>query len=777
MANLFRFLVPTKSSHNQNQRHENNDSFLVILVSEVKPEEILERERESPTLVVGNCRPTISRLRLVSIDDTRSFILCSGNVAAMMRSMTQQNGPPTQQKHSGLGMAARSKWNLFVLFLIGSLIFQFLYGFYALQLIGVSKESPSGDEEHGNLSRTQTQPQSHQSSSIKDDHCQQELNRLTLSSLNLDENPPFASFLRPINTNQTTTTTRLLSKQDYKRSRVWLGDEQRILKFVNKLKIRQEGVNVIVCGGSITMGHGIVESSGRYSDRFETWLNTFFPLQSADDNYDRNNHNATNNGQANQQSKQQQQQHQHKVYTRAAHGADMCAMAKRMDLIFDQIPTVTATERGPDLVVLEFAVNDYQGQDHHRNVDFRTDVFFYGFQQKAMCAEAVVKRLLTKYPDCAVIFLEFQSAILTRKTAQLLHMGVAQHYQIPVISYGEVIMPKYYKLLDKLQSYGYTAPIKDNQGVLSFPFGCAPCQPDHIMEFFRQDGCKKTSLCEFAKQSGLHNSNCDQILKMQQSTRQSCYMPFFAHDSVHPSYFGHAIATDLLIYNTIADVQYQACIADEYNVDDDDENQQQFLPPKSINFLGSDDELSKLTDFVFVADTMDMFGRRNHLNSQNFSNGFSYYPDGFGNRRGWIATEDQGGNYIEFVINLPNSNDHECYILYLSTLRSYEGMGTFSVVVVDETTNKSFQIDYDGIWEPRISVPADVPLVPSSSASTKTSIQNDDNGQKQQQQEEDKYTCTGKCKVTVLTHPKQPDRTGNKVKIMSLSARKCQKIK
>jgi hypothetical protein len=33
--------------------------------------------------------------------------------------------------------------------------------------------------------------------------------------------------------------------------------------------------------------------------------------------------------------------------------------------------------------------------------------------------------------------------------------------------------------------------------------------------------------------------------------------------------------------------------------------------------------------------------------------------------------------------------------------------------------------------------------------------------------------CTGKCTVSVFTMAKEPDRTGNKVKILTLSVREC----
>ena len=45
----------------------------------------------------------------------------------------------------------------------------------------------------------------------------------------------------------------------------------------------------------------------------------------------------------------------------------MCAMAKRLNLVLQQIPT------DPDLIILEFAVNDYQGQDQLFRLDWVSD--------------------------------------------------------------------------------------------------------------------------------------------------------------------------------------------------------------------------------------------------------------------------------------------------------------------------------------------------------------------------------------------------------------------
>jgi hypothetical protein len=51
------------------------------------------------------------------------------------------------------------------------------------------------------------------------------------------------------------------------------------------------------------------------------------------------------------------------------------------------------------------------------------------------------------------MFLEFQTVVLKRKTAQLLHMGVAQHYQTPVISYADAMIPDYLRLAGMLNHF------------------------------------------------------------------------------------------------------------------------------------------------------------------------------------------------------------------------------------------------------------------------------------------------------------------------------------
>ena len=555
------------------------------------------------------------------------------------------------------------------------------------------------------------------------------------------------------------TITQGLTEEDLLRSRAWIGNEERLVKFVNKLTKKSittattttnessggngGGVNVVVCGGSITLGHGVEPAiTSRYSNKLEDWLNQMYPLSSSSSSslpHPRN------------QKGQQQPQPKHNVYNHGSHGADMCAMAKRMDMVFNS--KRLGIEDDPDMIILEFAVNDYQGQDHKVHLDHKTDIFFDGFQTKALCTEAVVYKLLQKYPNTAIVFLEFQTAILNRKTAQLLHMGVAQHYQIPVVSYAETMMPGYYYLIDQLKDYDYSAPIGDE--VAPYPHGCAPCQLEHITSQFRHGGCK--SICTFVQRSGLisQNVNCTHPRSYDGKKRVPCMPPFWAHDAVHPSFVGHDIARDL-IANAIALTKQKLCMHQQIS--------KHVLPPKSINFLGSNTQLEAMTDWVMVQDTMDVFGERDPLVSKNHSKGFQLFGDQFAERLGWICNEKEGGHYIEFDIDLPVGG---CYVIYIASLKSYEGMGNYSVRMIDlqHPSENSYEMDVNGTWEPRISVPADIAIQPSPE---ELSFQNRKNSSNRQ------GMCTGKCKVTVTTHPsKRNQKKGNKVKIMTLSAREC----
>lgn len=402
-------------------------------------------------------------------------------------------------------------------------------------------------------------------------------------------------------------------------------------------------------------------------------------------------------------------------------------MAKRINLLDFPSPT--------DMFVLEFGINDYQGQDHKEQLDFKTDVFFEGFRELALCAETVVYHLLTKYPNAAVMFLEFQTAILNRKTAQLLHMGVAQHYQIPVISFADAMFPEYLRLVDKLRQFNYSVPNTiDINAIQPFPHGCAPCQVEQMHEMFHQAGCM--SLCTFMQRSGLNSNECD-------VSGRPCYVPFFAHDDVHPSAIGHQIARDLLA-EAIASTAVAKCKGKVFGKD--------LLPSHSGWMVAGSsyhEELRRRSNFLMVNDTMEMFSIHNPLVSNNHTAGFDLQKDQFG-RTGWIATNPAGGESITFKIDLPVG---DCYAVFVSVLKSYENVGTFMVAIEDITTKTLIQSKtIDCLWKPRISVPNDI------------QVSADD---------VDSPSCTGKCLVTITTNARTKETGMNQVKILSLSARTC----
>jgi hypothetical protein len=397
----------------------------------------------------------------------------------------------------------------------------------------------------------------------------------------------------------------------------------------------------------------------------------------------------------------------------------------------------------PDLFILEFGVNDFHGQDHVISLDHKTDLFFDGFQKFVDCAESVIYRILTDFPDTAVMFLEFRTARPHRKTAQFFHMGVAQHYQVPVVSYADALWPDYLRLLDVLRPYNYFVPntmVDQLQLDFPFPHGCEPCRLEDITDQFRHDGC--VSLCDLMRWSKLLpwelkcNSNLVEV--------QKCHVPFFSHDDVHPSVVGHRIANDLIV-NVIAQVALDTCEGRVFTP--------HIMPiggwiaaPSRSDFLYGV-ELRARSDFVLVQDAASIFADTGQLLPNKNTDGFELTLDRIG-RKGWIATNPLGGESITFTIDLPLM---DCYAIYISVLKSYETVGTFSLVVDDVTLNTTAApIDIDCLWNPLISIPVDIQIT-----------------------SDDTVQCTGNCKITITTHPEIPGRNGNLIKIVSLLVRRC----
>ena len=539
-----------------------------------------------------------------------------------------------------------------------------------------------------------------------------------------------------------------ITKHDLLRSRGWMGSQYRLNKAINALNDRSHPVVAVVAGGSISLGHG-VEHSYRYGERLENWMNEMYPLEN----------------------------NKHQVINVAAHGADMCSMAKRLNVLYSDLSSrMPASSSGPDIIILEFAVNDYQGQDHMIHIDHKMSVFFDGFQDLVLCAEVVIYSLLNKFPDAAIVFLEMQTANFRRKTGALLHMGIAQQYQIPVISYAEAMFPDYFRLMKRLEKMdNHTYSFADDQwmedgglginptkvsndtpiasAILPFPHGCAKCRPHHIEPQFRKGGCK--SICRFLEHGNLLPGSklvCNKQEGLSDG-RNECFVPFFAHDEVHPSALGHAIVLDFVV-DILATAQLRTC--EDGLVPEKDEL------PLTTFVAASFDELKVRGDFLWVHDVDRIFSRWDELKpvDSKTTKGFTRYADDpLKQRPGWVATNEKGGESITFPIDLPPG---ECYTVYVAILKSYKGMGTMQISVRDFGAKKGDNAaaketpakKVDGLWSSPISVWSDVQIT-------------DDNTP----------GCTGYCEVTITTDPLIQGRDGNKVKVLTVSARRCSKAK
>jgi hypothetical protein len=177
----------------------------------------------------------------------------------------------------------------------------------------------------------------------------------------------------------------------------------------------------------------------------------------------------------------------------------------------------------------------------------------------------------------------------------------------------------------------------------------------------------------------------------------------------------------------------------------------QVLP--STGWLGSPAWLEARANFVDVRDTDCFLLFCNKLKPTRHSKGFKFYSDvkaaNF-DKFGWIAESSDGNEMIEFDVDLPK---RPCYAIYVAVLRSYTGMGQFTVEVENVETQRLTTVDLDGLWNPRISVWSDNQIT----------------------QDNDMGACTGKCQVRIKTKPQVVGRNGNKVKVLTVSARECSK--
>ena len=96
----------------------------------------------------------------------------------------------------------------------------------------------------------------------------------------------------------TADRTSGLTADDLERSRAYAGNRQRLATVAHKLIAQQKPLHIVVCGGSISLGHGVTPETARYSGRLHEWLKQYYPLPA-------------------------EENQQHLVTSMAAHGADV----------------------------------------------------------------------------------------------------------------------------------------------------------------------------------------------------------------------------------------------------------------------------------------------------------------------------------------------------------------------------------------------------------------------------------------------------------------------
>lgn len=128
-------------------------------------------------------------------------------------------------------------------------------------------------------------------------------------SSNLHDDGTYSTCQREYQRMMSHVTTNLTT-DDYDRSIAHVGNRYRLSRIIQQKLLpvildsesssqqqfeQRQPLTIVVCGGSITLGHGITPVTSRYSNQLEAYLNKVFPTKKK----------------------------QHTVYNRGSHGADV----------------------------------------------------------------------------------------------------------------------------------------------------------------------------------------------------------------------------------------------------------------------------------------------------------------------------------------------------------------------------------------------------------------------------------------------------------------------
>ncbi len=165
------------------------------------------------------------------------------------------------------------------------------------------------------------------------------------------------------------------------------GTNGRLEKFIQKLK-NDEPVNIVTFGGSITEGAGAVNFTYSYSDHFVNSLLETYPLT---------------NGRY--------------------HNSGLGGTPSTLGLMRYERDVTETLGTNPDLVIIEFAVNDYEEPTNGR------------------AYESLVRTILEKDEDAAVILLF--SVFKSKWNLQEAYIPIGEHYGLPMVSIKDAIATAY----------------------------------------------------------------------------------------------------------------------------------------------------------------------------------------------------------------------------------------------------------------------------------------------------------------------------------------------
>jgi len=223
--------------------------------------------------------------------------------------------------------------------------------------------------------------------------------------------------------------------------------------------------------------------------------------------------------------------------------------------------------------------------------------------------------------------------------------------------------------------------------------GDRPCHPEHVVDQFRHGGCK--SICTYVDRCAIVHDRkltCDVGRGQIPSGRYKCFVPVLAHDAVHSSAVGHAIAKHLIVH--------ALALAERLSYEEKGIAtmvQKEVMP--LTTFVAEDvRQLEVRSQYLIVRDVARIFSRWDKLVPMSGSSGtvgFELYADDeLKQRPGWIATNPLGKSTITLSIELPY--EKEGYAVYLVILQSYKG--TFHAEVSDYGDDSKKKMTQMGFW-------------------------------------------------------------------------------